>query len=154
MILKKYIRKTPVYYASYLKRKFQTDNPFDIASSLGIEIFYAPIGKISGYYKFLKKHKCIYLNSDITDDKLMRLIMAHELGHAVMHPKENCYFMENKTFLLTSRNEVEANIFASCLLIPDEVILEHCNYTTEQLSRMLGYEKYLIELRLKSYMDI
>lgn len=152
--MKKYIRKTPVYYASYLKRKFQTDNPFDIAHSLGIEVFYAPLGKISGYYKFLKKHKCIYLNSDITDKKTMRLIVAHELGHAVMHPKENCYFMENKTLLLTSRNEIEANIFAAYLLIPDEVILENYSYTTEQLSRLLGYNKTLIDLRLKTYREI
>jgi len=35
------------------------------------------------------------------------------------------------------------------LLIPDETILENGQMTTEQLGRMLGYSKDLIELRLK-----
>lgn len=35
------------------------------------------------------------------------------------------------------------------LLIGDEVLAEYRDYDTEQLSRLLGYEKRLIELRLK-----
>lgn len=126
-----------------------TDNPFEIAQSLGIEIFYMPLGKISGYYKYLKKHKCIYINSDIEDKQFLSLVMAHELGHAVMHPKENCYFLENKTMLLTGKNELEANIFAMELLISDDSLSEYREYTIEQLSRVFGYHEQLIELRLK-----
>lgn len=142
-------RKTPAYYAAYLKRKFHTDDPFNIASMLGIEIFNMPLGKISGYYKYLKKHKCIFLNSDISDRNFLKLVMAHELGHAVMHPKDNCYFMENKTFLLTSKNEIEANKFAVELLISDEILEEHKDLTMNQISKLLGYHEKLIELRLK-----
>ena len=79
----------------------------------------------------------------------MKLVTAHELGHAVMHPKENCYFLEHKTLLLTSRNEIEANKFAVELLISDEFLLEHQDLTIGQVSRMLGYSEELIKLRLK-----
>lgn len=144
-----YKKKTPDYYVTYLKRKYMTNDPFEIAKSLGIEIFYIPLGKISGYYKYLKKHKCIYINSDIGDKHFLQLVMAHELGHAVMHPKENCYFLENKTMLLTTRNETEANKFAIELLIPDESLSEYREYTIEQLSRIYGYHEKLIELRLQ-----
>lgn len=137
---------------SYLVRKFKTRNPFEIADSLGILY---QIGDIScsGCYMFLKNHRYIFLNQNLSEQE-KNLVMSHELGHAIMHRKENCYFIRNKTLLLNSKNEIEANTFAAELLIPDEVILENYNYTTEQLSRLLGYEKALIELRLKSYREI
>ena len=68
-----------------------------------------------------------------------------------MHRKLNCYFIRNKTLLLNSKIESEANIFAVNLLIPDETIMENNNFTTEQLSKLLGYNQELIELRMKSY---
>lgn len=77
--------------------------------------------------------------------------MSHELGHAVMHRKLNCYFIRNKTLLLNSKIETEANLFAAELLIPDEVIIENRNMTVGQLSRLLGYEENIINLRLSSF---
>jgi len=53
--------------------------------------------------------------------------------------------------MLTSKLEIEANTFAAELLIPDEIIFENRQTTTEQLSRLLGYEQALIELRLKTF---
>ena len=79
----------------------------------------------------------------------MKLVMAHELGHAVLHPKENCYFIRNKTLLLNSKNETEANKFAMELLISEDVLEENREFTIEQLSRMLGYHEKLIKLRLQ-----
>lgn len=81
----------------------------------------------------------------------MKLVMSHELGHAVLHRKLNCYFIRNKTMLLDSKIEAEANLFAAELLVPDEVITEHSNYTAGQLARILGYNQKLIEIRLKSF---
>ncbi len=82
------------------------------------------------------------------------MVMAHELGHATLHRKNNCYFIKNKTLLLNSRPEREANLFAAELLIPDEIISENYNYTVSQLSRLLGYDEKLIELRLESYRHV
>lgn len=61
--------------------------------------------------------------------------------------------MRSKTFISIDKLEIEANVFATNLLISDEVITENRNYTIEQLSRLLGYEKELILLRLKSYQE-
>ena len=80
--------------------------------------------------------------------------MAHELGHAIMHRKLNCYFIRNKTLLLDSKIETEANTFAVNLLIPDETIIEiidNRNCTLEYMSRVLGYNQKLIELRMKTF---
>ena len=132
---------------SYYTRKFKTRNPFEIADSLGILYHIGDIG-CSGCYMFLKNHRYIFLNQNLSELEML-LVMAHELGHAILHRKENCYFIKNKTLLLNSKNEIEANLFAAELLIPDEIILENRDYTTEQLSRLLGYEQALVELKVK-----
>lgn len=134
---------------SYYCKKFNTRNPFEIADHLGILYQIGNIG-CSGCYMFLKNHRYIFLNQNLSEYET-RLVMAHELGHAIMHRKENCYFIRNKTLLLNSKIEIEANIFAAELLIPDNIIRENRDLTTQQLSRLLGYEQALIELRLKSY---
>lgn len=75
--------------------------------------------------------------------------MAHELGHAVLHPKENCAFMSRHTLLLTSKIERQANLFAAYLLITDDMIEEYREYTREQLCAGTGLPIELIELRLQ-----
>lgn len=134
---------------AYYVRKFDTRNPFEIANSLGILYQIGDIG-CSGCYMFLKNHRYIFLNQNLSKHEML-LVMAHELGHAILHKKENCYFIKNKTLLLNSKNEIEANTFAAMLLISDDIITENSNCTTEQFSRLLGYEQALIELRLKYY---
>lgn len=138
------IRKTVAQY----QRKFGTSNPFEIASALHIELSVGDLGTREGCYMYLKKHKCIFLNENLSKHE-RRFVMAHELGHAVLHPKENCYFIRNKTLLLNSKIEIEANKFAVELLISDDTLTEYRNYTLEQISRVLGYHQKLIELRLK-----
>lgn len=141
--MKRNIKKVVTYY----KKKFGTDNPFEIADNLGVLY---QIGNIDfeGCYMFLKNHRYIFLNQDLKDNE-MKLVMAHELGHAILHRKENCYFIRNKTLLLNSKNEIEANKFAIELLLSDEFLEENRCCTIGQISRMTGYDEKLIKLRLQ-----
>lgn len=50
---------------------------------------------------------------------------------------------------LTPQN-VEVDLFAMELLVPDETFLEYQEYTTEQIGTRSGYTEKLIKLRLKS----
>lgn len=147
--MKRTIRQLVAYY----KNKFKTSDPFELADLLNIEVQIGDLGLRAGCYMYLKRHKCVFLNEHL-DRHEMKLVMAHELGHAVLHPKENCYFIRNKTLLLNSRTEIEANKFAMELLISDDILEENKTFTTEQLSRLLGYEQGLIDLRIKSYYDL
>lgn len=144
VLLRKDIKKIVKHY----KRKFGTSDPFKIADALHIELAVGDIGGRAGCYMYLKKHKCIFLNENLNEGE-MNLVMAHELGHAIMHPKENCYFIRNKTLLLNFKNEIEANKFAAELLISDEFLEENRYYTIEQLSRITGYHQELIKLKLQ-----
>ena len=134
---------------SFLKRKYGTDDPEEIADYLGVTIIRMPLEDVvAGFYKLLKRRKYIFLNSDIDDDVFLRVVLAHELGHAIMHPKENCTFMKSKTLLLTSRIEKQANIFAAYLLIDDDMLEEFSGYTEEQFCNCTGYPLELLGLRL------
>lgn len=129
-----------------LTQKYNTLNPFKIADSLKIEYIIGPMGKYSGCYLYLKRHRCIFINEDLSDSD-MRLVMAHELGHAILHKSEDCYFIRNKTFLSTARIEKEANTFAAELLIPDSLIYENPGMTKNQLARLAGYNEKIMDFK-------
>ncbi len=126
--------------------KYNTRNPFKLADLLGIEVQLGTPG-CAGCYMFLKNHRYIFLDQDLEEMELLQ-VMAHELGHAILHKKQNCCFIRNKTLLLNSKTEIEANLFAAELLIEEDTILEYQGYTVSQLARLLGYEERFIELRL------
>lgn len=97
---------------------------------------------------FLKNHRYIFLSNQLDREEL-RLVMAHELGHALLDRKANCYFIRNKTLLLVSKLERRANLFAAHLLISEELLTQYRGYTEEQFCQCTGYPKELLELRLK-----
>lgn len=135
---------------SRLIKKYGTDNPFELADALNITIFFEELGSINGYYNKPLRMKQIHINNSL-DNIMKRFTCAHELGHAILHPDASTPFLRSKTLLSVDKMEIEANTFAVELLIPNELIEENNNLTSEQLSRLLGYEQSLIELRLKSY---
>jgi Zn-dependent peptidase ImmA (M78 family) len=96
---------------------------------------------------FLKNHRYIFLSNKLNDVEL-RYVMAHELGHAIMDRKENCYFIRNKTLLSVSKFERRANLFAAYLLISDELLAEYSGCTLDQFCRATGYPMELAELRV------
>lgn len=132
---------------AYYMRLCNTSDPFEIADRMGILY---QIGNLNqeGCYMFLKNHRYIFLSNQLSREELI-LVMAHELGHALLDRKSNCYFIRNKTLLLNSRLERRANLFAAYLLISDDLIAEFNGYTIDQMSLCTGYPKDLIELRLK-----
>ena len=138
---------------SKLIKKHGTSNPFELADALRIDVLYEELGTIRGYYNKPLRMKQIHINCEL-DEHMKNFTCAHELGHAILHPNASTPFLNSHTMLSVDKLEIEANIFATELLIPDEIILEHRSLTMEQFSRLLGYEQALVELRLKSYRDV
>lgn len=144
--IEKKIRRLIRYY----ERVVGTRNPMLIAQYLGVRVAIVPLGEIAGNYQLLKRKRWIFVNEEIpVGSPLFQVVVAHELGHAVLHRKENCAFIKNKTLLLTSGIEQEANRFAAYLLITDDMLKEYVDYTQERFCACTGYPKELIELRLK-----
>lgn len=132
---------------AYFKKYYGTNDPFEIADRLGV-LYQIGNCKNEGCYMFLKNHRYIFLSNKL-DQAELRLVMAHELAHAIFDRKDNCYFIRNKTLLSVSRLERRANLFAAHLLISDEMLHEYEGCTQEQFCHCTGCPKELIELRLK-----
>lgn len=124
-----------------------TRDPFKIADRLGV-LYQIGECEFDGCYIFLKNHRYIFLSNRLGADEL-QLVMAHELGHALLDRKQNCYFMRNKTLFSIARFERRANLFAAHLLINEDMVQEYKDFTREQFCQSTGYPEELIELRLK-----
>ncbi len=133
-------------------KKYKTRSPYEILSGMGIILRREELGSILGYYYKAYRIKHIVLNSDLeymsSEEKY---VLSHELGHSVMHPDANTPFLRANTYLSVDRMEKQANKFAMGLLISDEDIQEYAieqHYTIDMLSKLWGYKRELIKLRL------
>lgn len=128
--------------------KYKTNNSQEIAQELGIIILFEPLGEINRYYNTAFRQKFIHINNTLVEAK-QKFTIAHELGHALLHPKANTPFLRDNTLFSINKLEIEANKFAVDLLITDEAIAEVKHLTLDQMANYFGINKNLIKLRLK-----
>lgn len=126
--------------------EYHTRNPFEIAERMGICVTEDNLGDIQGYYILYSGVKCICLNSCIKGNKRRNIIMAHELGHSVMHEQEQFMFYQS-TLYSVDKTEVQANRFAAELLIPDHVILENPGMTKRQIAGIMGFDEKIMSYK-------
>lgn len=136
--------------ADELARRFQTRNPFEIIRGLNVILVFAPLIGTRAFYQYFQRNNIIYIDENLSRHEQM-FECAHEMGHMFLHKKTNAIFMDTRTGLNTNRYEKEADTFAMDLLVEDNILAEYQEYSMEQLSRLLGYEQRLIELRLKNF---
>lgn len=129
-----------------LTRKYKTSDPDELARFLNIKIIEWDLGKQAGSYRLLNKKKVIFLNSNLSYHQ-RKIVLAHELGHALLHPKVNCYFIQNKTLLCNSKIEREANIFACELLINDDIIGEYIGKSINEIAAAEYLPAELLKLK-------
>lgn len=129
--------------------KYHSNCPFEIAKAKGIIIQYADLGETFGFYFCDSRIKFININQHLNKDE-QRIVCAHELGHAVLHPKSNTPFMRKHTLLSVDKIELEANVFAAHLLIPD-IELTECyeQMTIYDIASMHNVPIELVELKCK-----
>lgn len=115
-----------------LKRKFHETDPFLLCDAMGIILLYEPMGTYpgacKGFFLAQSRKRSITVNSDLPE-AIQRIIVTHELGHAVLHAKAVGVktFHDFELFDSTSLMEYEANIFAAEFLMDDDDVLEKLN---------------------------
>ena len=132
----------------HLVRKYETRNPEKLISYLGIRTRYEDLIETKGFYINLLKNKFIVVNSNLNkNDK--RIVLAHELGHAVLHYQKSVCFIREYTLFPRGRHENEANKFAAELLIDERDIDKCCfgNLSIDQLADYYGVPEQLIEYK-------
>ncbi|AZV56040.1 ImmA/IrrE family metallo-endopeptidase [Clostridium sp. AWRP] len=132
----------------HLIQKHGTRNPEILAKELNISIIKRPFKKTMGFFKKELGNKFIVINSNLTE-LVQRLVLAHELGHALLHSTNQTSYIHEYTLFPRGKVEIEANKFAAELLI-DEKDIDKCylkNICINQLANYYGVPEQLIKYK-------
>lgn len=135
--------------ANHIAHIYKSRNPFEIIRGLNVILVYYPLENVRGFYQYFQRNNIIYLDGRLSDSE-QQFVLAHELGHMFLHKKSNAIFMDTRTNLNTAGYEAEADKFAIELLLSDTVFQDYIQsgYTLDQIARITGYSKKLIELKI------
>lgn len=135
---------------------YDTTDPISIAEGLGIIVKYSPISA-KGYYFANSKIKLITLQKNMIS-ALTRSVLAHEIGHDRLHSEkgQEVTFIDDGINLNNCRTDLEANIFASVLLIRDDEIRDCIfikRYDIYQIGAYFDVDPNLVALYLDKIAD-
>ena len=70
-----------------LVKKHHSRDPYELCKLLGIKIHYYNMEKkLKGFFFYQSRQKNIVIDSNV-NEVLERILVAHELGHAILHTK-------------------------------------------------------------------
>lgn len=128
-----------------LQETYNTTDVYELCDYLKIKIIKLEPNKIllrdneSFYYRDYFGNEVIVIRNDL-DLPLEKFILAHELGHALLHPGayEAAF---NKNLINTGKLEKQANYFAFKLLNLELDPIEFNGFTMEQIASSLNLPK-------------
>ena len=133
-----------------LTKKYGTRDPHELCALLGIKIHYIDMQKkLKGFFYYQSRQKNIVIDSNV-NEVLERILIAHELGHAVLHTKIAMMrgFQEMEVLDGGSKEEDEANFFAAELLLEDDVVLSYLGeYSFFEAAKMLYVPAALLDYK-------
>lgn len=115
-----------------IKNKYGELEPAELAEAMNVIVRYEPMGAYEGcckgFFISISRKKHITVNSDLMPE-LQRIILMHELAHAVLHCTSGgrAAFHDFAVFDSTSVKEYEANIFAADYLMSDADVIALLN---------------------------
>ena len=129
-----------------LVHKYNQRDPFLLAKKLGINVIENDLGEVFGYYTQIKRIKFILINSNLSESE-KRFVVAHELGHAILHSKIDTPCLMHLKNINEIKIECEANKFAVQLLIDGS----HKEYYIGDKFKIMEY--YGIPFEMERYLD-
>lgn len=117
-----------------IRRQTSSSDPFKVCGELGFLVLTPCLGDeqsaIKGFYFREKRIGCITVNSSLPY-VIQNIIVAHELGHAVLHANAGVkQFHDFGLFDESNIKEKEANLFAAEFLLNDDDVFEAMNDDT------------------------
>lgn len=130
-----------------------TRNPQEICEQLRISVIYRNLHReTGGLYYSQSRGRYIMIDDNISME-FQRTLLAHELGHAVLH--QDLAIMKGNHFIEFDTDDInhleyEANIFAAELLLEDSSVLEDLfQYTISQAACRLEVPEELLVFKLR-----
>ena len=135
-----------------LKNRYRTSDPFELADALNITITFKKFDKLKGMYYIVERCAFITLNEEL-DEVMQKIVLLHEIGHHILHRHlASTTFQEFCLYDMTSKPEMEANIFAANITLDDDDIISLARdegYTAEQIARALYVPYPLLLIKMK-----
>ena len=93
----------------------KTNDPFVLAEALNFLIRYEKLpDSVNGFTVPFFDSRYLVINSDLTWEGTF--VCAHELGHAILHPNCDFFFIRDHTLFVPGKFEREAHEFAIFLM--------------------------------------
>ncbi len=111
-----------------IRKKYAEKDPYALCRAMKISLIFKSMGtdceSCKGFYFYQSRKQAIVINSDLPEE-LQRIILMHEIAHAVLHRKSSGIkaFHDFALFDETSIFEYEANIFTADYLLEDDEVL-------------------------------
>ena len=138
--------------AEEVLEEFGGRNIFETAENSGANVWRRPLGGLQGFY--ICENGCRYIVvNDGLDKVTAAVVCAHELGHDMLHRELSAGgIRENTLFLSSDKTEREANLFAACVLISDETVLDELSYCSsiDALAASLGFPSEIVMYKLET----
>jgi len=99
-------------------KKYDQSDPYRLCRDLRILLIEQGLGNrpkaCKGFFLYQSRRPVVTINSDLPE-QLQKIILAHEIGHAVLHREAAAVsaFHDFDLFDATSHYEYQANIFAA-----------------------------------------
>ena len=129
-----------------LVHKYNQRDPFLLSKKLGINVIENDLGEVYGYYTQINRIKFILINSNLSELE-KRFVVAHELGHAILHSNIPTPCLMHLKNINDIKIEYEANKFAVKLLIDGS----HKDYYIEDKFKIMEY--YGIPIEMERYLE-
>lgn len=134
---------------------YGTSNPEELIHAMDIKLGYLPndtdINELKGCYGMVNGEKVILIHPDL-DDIMRKVVCAHELSHAILHPTTNALFLTTYTFVRLGTLELEADIGASELLINDDSCLSYVGMEYSDIAYLENLPVRYVELKMNNFL--
>lgn len=109
--------------------KYSISDIFSECDRAGFRLIRYPIGPdgVLGFAQIRDGDKIVFSNSSL---RLSREIfsVAHEIGHICLHVNEERNMFVDNDFIDSDEFETEANYFAACLLMPEDMVSKYISF--------------------------
>lgn len=102
-----------------------------IAADRGLQVRYRPLAHEAGHLLRATQTGIITVDPSAQRSEKWRFVIAHELGHFLLHPTLDqfciCTDKDLNAWYRESGHEADANYFAAELLMPESLFKKHCD---------------------------
>lgn len=143
--------------AKKLCRVHNTTDPYRICKERDIIVLVKDTmpKQLKGLTVTKRRIHFIYLNSLVfLHEKEREFVLGHELGHIFLGHKDNVLFTKTATLQVQNKEENEADLFSTAILLERLDKDDLKRLTIDQIHQTIGADKNAIEAYIKAYKSI